>query len=211
MGKLDISGLKDSFPQPNANPRAAALLFIAVAAFAVAIAVFSFFSPPLPAANEVRLDIFLENGPSVPEGTAVKLATVSSCGPFGIYVDGAEHGRYDQSAKTSLSLAAGQHLFEAKNANCSASVSFRVEKTECGEGDSQACVVGKCNGTRTCYGGRWGGCIQPKKVCPPGQRMGCSVDGCNFGYAFCNECGSGFGPCLPANASGESCTGNGCG
>ncbi|MEM4554446.1 MAG: hypothetical protein QXT25_01180 [Candidatus Anstonellaceae archaeon] len=67
---------------------------------------------------------------------------------------------------------------------------------ECQEGQVRNCTKDGCNGTQKCYRGRWGICVLPRKICNPKERIGCSYDGCRFGYSECNECGTGFGPCI---------------
>ncbi|MEM4348725.1 MAG: hypothetical protein QXN37_04115 [Candidatus Anstonellaceae archaeon] len=67
---------------------------------------------------------------------------------------------------------------------------------ECQENQVQNCTKNGCPGTQRCYRGRWGSCILPKRICSPGEKIGCNYDGCKFGYAECNECGTAFGPCV---------------
>ncbi len=212
MGKkpLDISGLQDRSCPPKKNPAGKAF-FIAGTALVFAIIVFFSVFPPKIAAGEEKLEIFPEGPQNVLEGDELGLFLITSCGPFKTYLDGVEEGSYQQSVKTSLSLEPGRHMFEARNANCFASISLSVEKRECEDGFEQGCAAGNCNGTKTCRGGRWGNCVLQKKVCSPGQRRGCSIDSCNFGYSYCNECGSGFGPCKAENGNSTDCGEENCG
>ncbi len=65
----------------------------------------------------------------------------------------------------------------------------------CTEGQTQSCRVGACTGISTCTGGSWGGC-KWKTVCTPGTKAPCTLQGCAYAYKECNECGTGYGPCV---------------
>jgi len=214
MGKkpLDIGDLKDAAPlHAKAVPPFGKIL-MAAALISIFLAAVYFSLPRETGITEQKIDIYFESPRAVPETAEVRLHVFSSCGPFSTLVDGKLLESGVQSAKVSGSFPPGEHLFEAKNENCSSSASFRVERQECEDGQALRCSEGACNGTMRCYGSRWGGCELPRKVCSPGQKIGCSTDGCKFGYRTCNPCGSGFGECLPDgtqdNTSG--CAGDGC-
>ena len=86
---------------------------------------------------------------------------------------------------------------------------------ECSSSGRQNCTLEGCPGMKTCYGGRYGNCIVPRKICVPGAKIGCSTDACKFGYATCNPCGTGYGACLPrpiynATNSSPNCTDAAC-
>ena len=137
------------------------------------------------------------------EGEGATAKAFSSCGSFALYLDGSKISEGESKAEAAISPAAGGHLLEAKNEKCSSSLPFSVLKKECAEGQVKECGEGNCTGNQTCRRGLWGGCELQRKVCVPGQKIGCGLDGCHFGYAACNDCGNAFGPCLPVeNANG---------
>lgn len=215
--KLDIGRLKDRL-SPEPARRHGIRKFLGAAALAIFLLAIFFMVPKSEPQNDRgRLDVYLEGPHAVMENTPVKISAFSSCGEFSTFVDGVAQGRNVASASVSLILPPGTHRFEAKNSNCSDNVSFSVQERECDDGQVDSCSEGMCTGNKSCRGGRWGGCIMPKRVCPPGQKIGCSIDGCNFGYTTCNACGSGFGNCIAANATSNSsnaasnCSDNGCG
>jgi len=209
---LDISKLKDAAPARAAAAPPLGKILAAAALLSLLLAAIYFFLPRETGAAEQKIDIYLISPQHVMEKSEVRLSVFSSCGAFSTFVDGKPLESGVQSAKLSSTFPPGEHLFEARNENCSSNASFTVERQECEDGQTQSCSEGACNGTMRCHGGRWGSCDLPKKVCSPGQRIGCSTDGCRFGYKTCNPCGSGFGECLPDAAQGNasSCTGNGC-
>ena len=147
------------------------------------------------------------------ENSTVRITALSSCGAFSTFLDGAKQQQGVQEAEVAISPPPGSHVFEARNGNCSDSVGFSVVAPECSDGQVRQCISDGCAGNETCFGGNWGGCALPWKICSPGQEIGCSLDGCHFGYSVCNRCGSGFGPCMPENGTNASagCTGNSCG
>ena len=208
----DIGKMKDAL-KASERPAFPFAAHLAAAALLIAILAFVFLPKAGGEAGTGEIQVFLQGPSSVPEGTPVEISAFSSCGQFAAFVDGVEEQSYAESAKVGLSLAPGAHVFEAKNANCSASVGFVVEKSECIGGESEACIESNCLGNRTCFAGKWGGCSLPEKVCSPGERIGCSYDGCHFGHAVCNACGSGFGNCTQDSGANKSsgCTGNACG
>ncbi|VVC01276.1 Uncharacterised protein [uncultured archaeon] len=131
----------------------------------------------------------------------------SSCGNFSILLDGVKVAEGRSGADAYVRAGAGEHLLLAKSAGCSGSLSFSVLKRECSDGEKRACSIGSCEGVQSCAGGAFSGCTLPRKTCVSGEKAGCSLDSCRSGYAVCNECGTGFGPCEPeagANASNSS-------
>lgn len=84
---------------------------------------------------------------------------------------------------------------------------------ECSAGEARNCTLNGCPGTQKCYNGAYSSCVLPKKTCVPGRKIGCSSDSCKFGYMTCNECGTGYGECLPPEnqtPSDTGCTGANC-
>ena len=86
---------------------------------------------------------------------------------------------------------------------------------ECSGNGQQNCTIDGCPGTLTCYGGGYGVCQPKRKICVPGEKIGCSTDACKFGYAVCNSCGTGYSECLPrpiynATNSTPPCTSSSC-
>lgn len=132
----------------------------------------------------------------VPEGVPVSFSVYSTCGDFSFFEGGKKIAEGKSGQKFSFSLPAGTHLLEAKNPECSASATAIVVEKECEDGQVAPCEKDGCPGNKTCYGGIWGSCSLPPKKCVPGSKIGCSYDSCSFGYMTCNECGTGFGPCL---------------
>ena len=194
------------------------IAIIALSALAVAIIVAALiFFGPSPAQQQGdgwKITVYLQGPSQVAENATVELSAFSSCGMFSTFLDGKVQQQGVLEAQASLRAPPGTHLFEAKNGNCSANVSFSVVVRECSDGQVQECYSDGCQGNETCFGGSWGDCVLPRKVCSPGQKIGCSLDGCHFGYSVCNGCGSGFGPCMPENSSAPqapSCSGDTCG
>ena len=90
--------------------------------------------------------------------------------------------------------------------------SLPAPAAECENGAVSDCEADGCPGKKVCQEGFFSDCNIGRKICVPGQRIGCSIDGCRFGYTVCNKCGSGFGGCVGENASKTpACTGNSCG
>jgi hypothetical protein len=69
------------------------------------------------------------------------------------------------------------------------------EIKECEDGETRDCMKGPCNGTQSCVAGSWGECII-ERVCEPGEVVPCTVDSCAYAYKVCNDCGTGYGPCI---------------
>ena len=160
-----------------------------------------------PAPESPQISLSLDASQPYISGRAATLRAFSTCGPFGVYIDGERSGEGASYAQLPLALRAGSHLFEAKNGNCSASIAISVAASQCDGNQTEQCTANGCEGFRICSNGVFSICIIPRKVCVPGEKIGCSVDGCAFGHATCNPCGSGFGECLPDNggSSGVSC------
>lgn len=55
---------------------------------------------------------------------------------------------------------------------------------------------GGCSGYKMCRDGKWGECIV-RKICSPGDRTGCFVNGCTTGHSTCNACGTAYENCTP--------------
>jgi len=124
-------------------------------------------------------------------------------------LDGEGIGASGVSSSLPLALAEGNHTFIAEGEGCKASLAVEVLPRECEGSQAASCFVGGCEGVRRCSGGMYSGCLLPRKVCVPGEKIGCSIDGCKFGHAECNACGSGFGECLPAAGDSKN-GGNSC-
>jgi hypothetical protein len=193
------------------------LAIIALFALAVAgiVAALIFFGPgPAQQGDGGKISVYLQGPSQVTENAPVKVSAFSSCGVFSTFLDGKVQQQGVLEAEAIIRVPPGTHVFEAKNGNCSGNVSFSVVAPQCSGGQVQQCNSEGCPGTETCFGGNWGDCVLPRKVCSPGQKIGCSLDGCHFGYSACNQCGSGFGPCMPENSSApqaQACSGDTCG
>jgi len=184
-----------------ANLFSAGALLLAVVFSALFLAGNGFFLGPAQMKDDSgTIEIFLEGIPLI-EGENATARAYSSCGSFSLYLDGQGIGRGESHAQGFFVATEGRHTIEAKGEKCNASLAFIAEKRECLLGQEINCGEGECEGKKTCEGGRWGRCVLPKKVCLPGSRAGCNLDGCKFGYSTCNKCGSGFGPCLPKDNS----------
>lgn len=70
---------------------------------------------------------------------------------------------------------------------------------ECKNGATKSCIKSSCNGTQSCVSGSWEDCII-NDVCKPGKRQPCEGS-CSSGYKICNDCGTGFGPCIEGDQS----------
>ncbi|MDD5171811.1 MAG: hypothetical protein PHF60_02130 [Candidatus ainarchaeum sp.] len=69
------------------------------------------------------------------------------------------------------------------------------EPSSCVHGDTKPCLVGPCDGTVICINGIWSGC-RWEEICVPGSRTACTQFSCPYGMKECNECGTGYGPCI---------------
>ncbi|MFZ5501488.1 MAG: hypothetical protein ACOY58_06220, partial [Candidatus Micrarchaeota archaeon] len=78
---------------------------------------------------------------------------------------------------------------------------LRTEQKEaaeflCASGETRSCQSGSCAGTSTCIQGVWSGC-RWERICTPGIHEPCIEQGCAYALRECNECGTGWGECLP--------------
>lgn len=67
---------------------------------------------------------------------------------------------------------------------------------ECEENATRKCYIGNCAGRQLCSDGEWGEC-RIDVVCIPGTVEPCVIGYCARTYRVCDECGSGYGDCLP--------------
>ena len=157
------------------------------------------------------ISLSLDRQPLVSGGTAT-LRAVSTCGGFDVSLDGAWLGHGSPALSAPFLLEEGSHSFFAQGQGCNATLAFTVSARECSGNETAACEKSGCPGVRECVGGIFSDCSLPKKVCYPGERVGCSTNGCSFGHIVCNSCGTGFGKCAAdsnegnaACAGGQSC------
>ncbi|MFA6489444.1 MAG: hypothetical protein WCT52_02075 [Candidatus Micrarchaeia archaeon] len=171
------------------------------------LAAFRYFSPSQPLqeeAGEIRLIV---ESRLLLEGQDAKFKAYSTCGNFTISADGNEICEGTSGQEFSFALPAGNHSITASGGNCTVSVPVQVVRPECLDGEIKSCERDGCAGKSTCFNGGWGGCVLPSKKCAPGTRIGCAYNSCSFGYATCDKCGTGFGPCLP-DGQASPLTGN---
>lgn len=143
-----------------------------------------------------KISLFLDGAPPI-SGSTATLRAISTCGAFNVSLDGDAFGSGGALFSQPFLLEGGSHSFFAQGTGCNSTLSFRVALRECFGNETGACEEGGCTGTHTCEGGVFSPCSLPRKICSPGQKIGCSTNGCSFGYAACNQCGTGFGKCLP--------------
>ncbi|MCX8175373.1 MAG: hypothetical protein N3E51_04160 [Candidatus Micrarchaeota archaeon] len=186
-----------------------------LAAIAVFIALFLawhlFFKPKTPQ-QEGSIEIFLEGrGPFFSNSSRLAKA-FSSCGAFSLYLDGKKIAEGESRAEAEIYPSAGSHTLLAKSASCASALNFTVVERQCEGNGTEACFSDGCEGIRRCFEGIYTECVLPRKVCVPKEKIGCVLDGCRFGYAECNPCGSGFGKCLPPEnvSQQEGCKGGDC-
>ena len=186
------------------------LLPILLACAAIVVAI-SFLPQPGAGGDgqEWEISLTLEGQRPFVSGEPSELRIISTCVPIDIFLDGEQIGPSGASSSMPLLLGEGNHSFLAKGDGCQASLSVEVLARECEGNQTSSCTDGGCIGVRRCSGGVYSGCSLPRKICVPGEKMGCSTDGCKFGYATCNACGNGFGECLPP-ANGSKNSGSGC-
>ncbi|VVB99503.1 Uncharacterised protein [uncultured archaeon] len=211
MEKLEGPGSVKS--RRNASLRMLLLIVSAIATVAVLILIFVF-KPPFAPPEEMKIDVFLDGATPFFYGQMATAKAFSTCGPFDLFLDSREVASGDSRAQAVLQPAAGRHTIEAKNAKCNALLSFMVLEKECNGGEQKDCVSEGCPGVQTCVNGAYTPCLLPKKICVPGTKLGCSTNGCAFGYEDCNACGTGFGPCTPrggASTDSGPCIGEACG
>jgi hypothetical protein len=157
-----------------------------------------------------EISLHLSGWPLV-EGNNATLRAFSTCGPFGVSLDGAGLGSGEAAFSAQFPLEAGGHAFTASGSGCNSTLAFIVQPRECSGNATEGCSRGGCAGSRQCTNGVFSDCELRRKICVPGERMGCSTDACAFGYATCNPCGTGFGGCLPdEKKDNASCDGTRC-
>ena len=141
-------------------------------------------------------------------GNTATLRAVSTCGTFDVSLDGAVFGNGEPLLSTPFLLEEGSHSFSAQGKDCNSTLVFTVLARECTGNETKECEKNDCPGVRKCAGGIFSECSLPKKVCSPGEKLGCSTNGCSFGYMTCNPCGTGFSVCA-ANSQNknETCVG----
>ena len=150
------------------------------------------------------ISISLDGGPPVSGNTAT-LRAVSTCGAFIVSLDGAWFGNGEPLLSLPFLLEEGSHTFFAQGKGCNSTLAFNVLARECAGNETKECEKNDCPGARRCAGGIFSECILPKKVCYPGEKVGCSINGCSFGYITCNQCGTSFGKCA-ADSKKENAT-----
>ena len=150
------------------------------------------------------ISISIEGRPLVSGNTAV-LRAVSTCGAFDVLLDGSEFGNGAPLLSAPFFLEEGSHAFLAQGQDCNSTLAFTVLVRECAGNETKECDRNGCPGTRKCAGGAFSECLLPNKVCSPGERVGCSTNGCSFGYMACNPCGTGFSKCA-ASSEKENAT-----
>jgi len=150
------------------------------------------------------ISLSLDGGPLV-SGNTVALRAVSTCGAFDVSLDGAWFGNGAPLLSTPFLLEEGSHSFFAQGKDCNSTLVFSVLARECEGNETNDCEKGGCPGTRKCTGGIFSECALPKKVCSPGDKVGCSTNGCSFGHMACNSCGTSFSKCT-ADSKKENAT-----
>jgi len=154
-----------------------------------------------PQGGEISLSI--EGRPLV-SGNTVALRAVSTCGEFDVSLDKAGFGNGTATLSQPFLLEEGNHTFFAQGNGCNSTLAFKVAARECEGNQTMECEMNNCTGARKCTGGVFSSCTLPKKICSPGERVGCSTDGCSFGYITCNQCGTGFGKCTADSKNGNA-------
>jgi hypothetical protein len=155
-----------------------------------------------PQGGAISLSI---DGRPLVSGSTATLRAVSTCGAFDVLLDGAGFGNGEPLLSAPFLLKQGDHSFFAQGKDCNSTLAFSVLARECVGNETKECEKDDCPGTRKCAGGMFSDCALPKKVCFPGEKVGCSTDGCSFGYMACNPCGTGFGKCT-ADSKNENAT-----
>lgn len=185
----------------------ALLIFIALALAALAAA--SLFLPKSQPPEAGQIKVSLEGQRPLVSGANATLSAFSTCGAFAIRLDGNLLLPNTSRVSLPLKLEEGSHVLAAENSECSSSLAFEVLARECEANQTRKCTSGGCEGVQRCEGGIYpAACSLPRKICVPGEKIGCSTDGCKFGYATCNPCGTGFGKCLPGNGTEDGCGAN---
>jgi len=154
------------------------------------------------------ISLSLDGRPLV-DGNTATLRAVSTCGAFDVSLDGAGFGNGEPLLSAPFLLKEGSHSFFAQGNGCNSTLVFGVIARECGANETKECEKSGCPGTCKCAGGIFSECALPKKACQPGEKVGCSTNGCSFGHMMCNQCGTGFGKCLPDLGTGlATCSGS---
>jgi len=90
----------------------------------------------------------------------------------------------------------GSHLVSFESGACKAALQFDVLPQACPDGTTRACLDARgCNGIQSCRGGTWLSCRAPAPLCAPNTQVPCPLDGCHWGKATCDHCGSGWSTC----------------
>jgi len=189
-------------------------ILLACTALAVAYAFMPKSAPGQDDSGRPTLTLELERAPFV-DGNTATAHVLSTCGGFELSLDGQKAGESEMYLDFPFFLSPGGHTLRANGSGCSVELPFLVLERECFGNQTKPCTVGDCAGLRSCQNGIFSSeCSLPRKICVPGEKIGCSTDGCKFGYSICNSCGSGFGPCLPPAGDGKnnstSCISTGC-
>ena len=166
----------------------------------------------IPKSDAIRLQggeisLSLDGWPFVSGNTAT-LRAVSTCGAFGVWLDGAVFGNGEPVLSRQFLAEAGSHSFFAQGKDCNSTLAFNVLARECDGNETKECENNGCAGVRRCEAGIFSDCMLPKKICYPGERVGCSTNSCSFGHMACNPCGTSFGECTAGSKIGNaSCNG----
>lgn len=97
-----------------------------------------------------------------------------------------------------LNMSEGEHYVLVSSDDHRASYIIISKIKECEPGSTRDCLTeAGCDGKQTCTDYRWSSCRQNKRICRPGYRKPCAYTPCIVGHKVCNECGTGYGPCLP--------------
>ena len=150
------------------------------------------------------ISLSIEGRPMV-SGNNASLHAISTCGEFVVSLDKTGFGNGSAALSQPFLLEEGNHSFFAQGNGCNSTLAFHVAARQCEGNQTSECEKEGCPGIRKCAGGVFSSCTLPKKVCSPGERVGCSIDGCSFGYIICNQCGTGFGKCT-ADSKNENVT-----
>ncbi len=176
-------------------------LAAAVALAACFLAGSGFFPQPWQKQDAASIEIVLD-APFPVEGANLTASAFSSCGSFSLYLDGNRIADGQARADATFVAKAGAHRLEARSEGCSSSLDFSSRERECEDGAVKNCSIGGCGGLQECANGAYGGCVLRKRACAEGDAVGCNLDGCQFGYSTCNNCGQ-FGPCAPKPGNGS--------
>ncbi|HIH18883.1 TPA: hypothetical protein HA225_02805 [Candidatus Micrarchaeota archaeon] len=201
---LDIGAMPLGPKSSPSQPNLAALFSLIVIFAAVAAGFWLFFPRQIAQQGEGSVEIYLEGPTPLLENGSAIVRAFSSCGRFELLLDGEKVAEGTSRAEAVLSPKIGQHTIQAKGGACSDSVTFSVIRRECEPTEREKCLVGGCEGEKTCIGGFFSECVLPRKICVPGERTGCTLDACRFGRMECNACGTGFLECLPDEITADT-------